>query len=394
MARAHTSTLLPLDRFAAIVGIHPLHFNQCQVDEIAPPRVCGMPFIQYGWQAADTTGRDDIALAIADAESMFAREAGFWPAPKYMHNEVHVLKMNGVWRITPSVKTDYGYLTAIGALTKSVVSAGAAVVYSDVDGDGYQEVATITVATTVTDPNQICIYYPGRTDDYDEIRPIKVTIAAGVATITCRRELLYLDDLVEILNPRAFDGLDAANFLATVDVYRKYIDYSDQGYLTWLEPLCTQCGGTGCTACVLTVHDICTKIINSRQGTLYTEAATYDAVTDTFTYGCDDCGNPSKATLNYVAGWPLDGRNMAGEMERAITYLAVAQLDRPLCACNNVSVFATQWQEDLALRHASQGSAQSYNFSTKLLDNNPFGTTRAAIYAWRIVQKYKIGEGI
>lgn len=393
MARASIPTLLPLDRFAAIIGIHPLHFNQIQVDELAPPQVCGMPFVQHSWQAADRIGREELAQAIADAEYMFAREVGFWPAPKYIHNEVHTLKLNKFWMVRPVVKTDYGYFDSAGLQTTTLIFAGVAVVYSDVDGDGYSETATMVVPTTVTDPNEIHVYYPGKTAPGDEIRPITVSIVGGNATIICRRELLYLDDLAEVLNPRAFDGLDAANFLATVDVYRVYIDHSAQGIFKWFEPLCSLCNGVGCAACTVSTDELCTVMVDKRLGLLKTIVADYDLATDSFTEVCDLERNPDQLYINYLAGWPLDGRNMDREMELAITRLAVAQLDRPICACDHITAYVGHWREDLALRQGSQSGSVSYGFSQKVYDC-PFGTTRGALYAWRVASKYKIGEPV
>lgn len=390
MARASVSTLLPLDRFAAIVGIHPLHFNQMYVADIAMPRVCGMPFLQHSWQSADRIGREEIAQAISDAEYMFAREIGFWPLPKYIPNEFSTLKMNKNWYMRPVVQCQYGYVVSVGTQVKTLLGT-INIVYSDADGDGYSETATMAVATTVTDPDEIVVYYPGFNTDPYEIRPINVSIAGGVATITCRRELLYLDDLVEVLNPQSFDGAQDTNFLATVDVYRKYIDPSDQGLLKWVEPLCNQCGGAGCDACTSSTQTVCSNILDKRLALLrLTEAAWsvdhYDIVE------CTECRNPDQAYVSYLAGWGTSLKTMSPEFERAITYLAVSQLDRQLCACDNIKAFAGRWQEDLALRHSSTSGSQSFGFSPKVFDN-PFGTTKGALYAWKVASRYKIGEG-
>lgn len=383
MARASTPTLLSLDKFAALVGIHPLHFNQTYVDDIAMPRVCGMPFLQHSWQSADRIGREEIAQAIADAEDMWARETGFYTGPKYIASEFTPLKMNGVWLLKPTVQTQYGYIQSVGTLTRTAILPGAAVVYSDIDGDGYTETATIVVATTVTNEAEIKLYYPGTED---EIRPISVSIVAGVATITCRRELLYLNDLVTVLNPRSFDGADDTNFLATVDVYRVYIDPSDQGLLKWLEPLCSACGGLGCYACTSSTQTICTNILDKRVGLLSVTAATWDV--DHFdSVECTESRNPDQIYVNYLSGW------QSNEFDNAISRLAISQLDRPLCSCDHIKAFAGHWSEDLALRQSSSSGSVSFGFSPKSFEN-PFGTTRGALYAWKIASKYKIGEAV
>jgi hypothetical protein len=394
MARANIQTLLPLDRFASIVGIHPLHFNQMYTDPQALPRVCGMPFLQHSWQSADRIGREEIAQAISDAEAMFAREVGFWPAPKYIEDEFSTLRMNKNWLYTPQLQCQYGYFVEAGIQAKVSISAAAPVVYTDNDGDGYKETATIVVATTVTNVDEIRVYYPGYSTPEYEIRPIYVSIVAGVATITCRRELLYLDDLAEVLNPSSFDGLVDANFLATVDVYRVYTDVSDQGSITWQRPLCTQCGGIGCTACITANQTVCTTLLNKRLSLIRLTPADWSV--DHYDIACyTEEQNPDQANINYLAGWAYNGSHvvMDPQFERAITYLAVSQLDRPLCACDHIKAFAGHWSEDLAIRQSSTSGSVSYGFDSKVF-NNPFGTTRGAVYAWRVASKYKIGEAI
>ena len=73
MARAETLTKLPLDRWAQLMGINPMHFNGVFHPD-SPPTVCQQPWLQHPWQAADRLGREDIANAIAFLAS---READF-----------------------------------------------------------------------------------------------------------------------------------------------------------------------------------------------------------------------------------------------------------------------------------------------------------------------------
>ncbi len=55
------------------MGIHPLHGNQVFLPSL-PATVCAQPWLQHAWQDVDRIGRDDLALAIREAEDDIERE--------------------------------------------------------------------------------------------------------------------------------------------------------------------------------------------------------------------------------------------------------------------------------------------------------------------------------
>ncbi len=66
MGRSEVLTKLPLDRWAKIMGIDPLHFNGV-LDDTHTTQSCEQPWMQFAWQSNDRIGREDIAVAIAQA---------------------------------------------------------------------------------------------------------------------------------------------------------------------------------------------------------------------------------------------------------------------------------------------------------------------------------------
>lgn len=402
MARANTHTILPLDRFAAICNMHPLHFNQVTVDIVAPVTTCDMPVVQYSWQTADKIGREEIATAIADAESIIKQYAGFNPGPDWIADEraqfdrtrwPEIYNANGrdVRGLRVSIRTGSGYVISGGIETKDLIDDNVAIVYSDADGDGYEETATITVNTTVTDTKEIALYYPGKdADNAWQIRPLKsVVINAGVATITCRREQLVLESLQEGLAANGVNGLDDANFLSLIDVYRKYNDPSQQIQMLWSPGTDCVCAGEGCASCTHATQYGCFLVREPRLGIIIPNPATWN-VDDLSWSGTSfaDFRAPDQARLWYYAGININ-QNMIPEWERAITYLALSMLDRPLCACRPLESFVAHWKEDLSYRQSSQSQSSSFNLSRKWLDN-PIGTTRGALYAWQLIRKMMI----
>lgn len=404
MARAATKTLLSLDRFAELIGMHPLHFNQVEINsgDIAPIRNCGSPIAQYGWQYADRIGREEVAQIIAEAESILSNYLGFDLLPtwqvQYRAGAFGGINSRGHWQ---AIQTTKGYVISGGVEAKTLIDDAVAIVYSDDDGDSYNETATISVATTVTNIEEIAVYYPGESGvDEWEIRPIKVSISGGIATITCKREQLVKPELFMSLNDnRAVNGLDNTNFLTTVDVYRHYNDPQTQIQFMW-EPsanciTCTTCDS--CVSCTYTTQNGCLFVRNSRLGLVAASPASWNATTSVFDSAeFSGCRVPDTALLSYRAGYRdmnlrMPSKTMASKYEHAIARLAVTLLHRPMCGCPTIEKSVSYWRDDLAERHSTQGGSWTHNLSRKLLDC-PFGTSRGALYAWQTVKDDAIGH--
>lgn len=404
MAIATTRTLLPLDRFAAIAGIHPCHFNQVTIADLAPATVCDMPVVKYSWQNADAVGREEIAQAIADAEAILELHAGFSPAPRWVADE-RVPGIRPLWPelfngnarnvrgMATSLRTKLGYVISGGIEGKTLIQSADAIVYTDPNGDGYFETATIITPTTVLEPEEIAIYYPGKSgQDAYEIRPIQVTIAGSNATIVCRREQLVLESLQESFDARAVDGLDNANFLTTVDVYRHYNNPEQQVQFMWEG---CACNGEGCAACSHATQYGCLLARDYKLGIVVPHPATWDPTSNAFDTSCYSVSRaPEQARLWYYAGYrdmrsSTPNISMSSEWERAVTYLALSLLDRPLCACKPLEAFVSYWKEDLSYNQASTAVSTSFTLSRRRLDN-PIGTTRGALNAWRLIQRTRI----
>lgn len=403
MARADTRTLIPLDTFFKNIGIHPLLANQVTMADITPEGDCGVPLLQYSWQHADRVGREEIAQAIADAEDRLAGALSFriaptwevaetinYPRPYEPQTPTALWDVRGLWN---TVRTRFGHVISGGVESKTLLKANATITYSDLDGDGYFERATITVINIpagVT-ADQLAVYYvvdvttPVTTaaDPAWEIRPISATISGTTATIVCRREQLAQPALLMKMLPVAIDGATNASFVTVVDVYRRWNDPQTQVEFQWEEPCATEVGSFSTQAGVLTVLD-------SKLGVVRLQPATWDATTETFTAAYfTGCRPPDRVRLWYRAGWQYNQSMTQIDpiWQRAVTYYALALLDRPLCPCNTLSAFTQHWREDLALRRANQQSNTSYSIAQRIL-GNPFGTYRGAIYAWEQALRY------
>lgn len=417
MAKARQQTKLPLDRFASILGLHPLHFNQVYLDLSGLPvtnqRFCDNSWLQYAWQNNDAVGREDLATALAEAEAKIEQYLGHSLIPTWEVDEWQPTVRP--WRpelINLSVSDIRGYAQTAEVAKKHVVSGGiqaktlivadSPITYSDEDGDGYEETATLTVpGVTFTAPCELAVYAPvsdgvvpsGGLDEW-EIRPISATIDTNtdIATIRLRREQLVLPSLLEAVITTGVEGSNNANFLEEVDVYRKYNDPQRQVQFLW-EPFaygCATCNGNGCPTCSYSTQEGCFSLRDDpRHGLIAFHPATWDADDLDFTPAAWALQRqPDLVRVWYYAGY-RDKRKacpmleMDDDLAYTVSIYAATLLDRPICGCNNVVEFIEKWREDLA----KISDRAKYQITQDDLAN-PLGTTRGAVFAWKRVSRY------
>lgn len=419
MARAETITKLPLDRWAQIIGIHPAHFNGVYFGD--SPTVCQQPWMQQPWQAADRVGREEVALAIAQAEADIEAQLGYrlmpswevdeWrPTVRPWRPELANLSVTDIRGFGQIAFANWGYFVSGGVKASDLIEAEVAIVYTDEDNDDYDEIATVTVTVDEgQDPCEIHIYYPvSHTmvltggDDRWEIRPITVSIVGTTATIRFHREQAVFPDLYSDYFPpdddshlRGVDGAIDGNFLTAVDVYRVYNDPQTQVTMMW-EPLGSgcSCNGSGCERCAYATQTGCLMVRGDpRQSIVVYQPGEWDADTQQFTSLAYAVGRqPDIARLYYLAGWQSKGLScplaqMDPDWARAVAYYAASLLDRPICECNNIKSWVDYWQRDLAVA----GVDESLRVPDSMLDN-PFGTRRGAVFAWQRVKDKMIGK--
>jgi len=400
MARSEFITWLPLDDWFKIMGLNPLHTNQLS-STLFSNNVCGDVWFQNSWLHSDRVGRDDIALAIQQAEKTIAAEAGYNLIPDWTEQErlqytrPSVPEVYNIWGTNPrfqmkSVELKKAHVISGGVRTKSIVLAGAAIVRSDADGDGYSEHCTVTVPTSVTDENEIRIYYPGESGaDAWEIRPIKVSLTGGNAVITFKSWQVVDAAAQDILNAEALDAADDTNYETTVDVYRVYNDPSTQVQFLWeSDPDCL-CGSETCTAGELSTQAGCFHIRDERLGLVVPVSASWDAATSKFVFTeWSAYREPDQIRFWYYSGYKdmqvtRPNVTMAPYWQYAVAVYAASLLERPVCGCSNANQFIDKWRRDSAF-----GSQQEGGFTvTAEIAANKLGTSMGAIYAYKRIQQ-------
>lgn len=399
MARAETVTKLPLDRWAAIFGINPIHFNQCSIAGLSSP-LCEAGWFQADWQDTDRVSRDQLASAIRQAEDNIENYLGFNLMPGW---EVEERQAYGTRPLRPelvsagydirgrrsAIQLDRGYFIEGGVEAKTLILQSQSFSWGDRDGDGLNETGVLEV--TVPEGSAVCeleLYYPeeGGADRW-QIRPVAVTLDGTTATFTFKRELVVRKNKLLEPNPRGSNYDDDDSFLSEVDVYRRYNDPSQQATLIWEGCVC---GGASCVACATTEATACLRVRDDDRFSFVTcTPATYDADSELWIAAVPPFRRqPDAVRVNYRAGWrdrrlPCPTVEMDNDLANIVAIYAASMLDRKVCDCNGLQEGIGRWQRDLAA-----GTASNKNSTTNdgVIDC-PFGTREGGVEAWRRLKR-------
>ena len=415
-------TLLSIHRYAKIMGINPIHFSGASAGDVMPAAAsCNDIWRQYSWQANDRVSRWDLADAIFQVEEELATFLGYPLAPTWIENEIqrypqfyrNDMRGNGrdIAGNIKGISTGYGKLIAAGVrgvtLVGTATTAGGSLVYSDNDGDGFAELASIVLPTTVTDARVIKLFYPDHDGDLEwEVRPLRsITIAGGVATILLDSWLLIDPVLyeefptVDEMQIRAIDITTTANYLTSVDVYHEYVDTTEaSAEFIWEPPPSCTCGGVGCAACDLSTQDGCAHVRDFNAGIIVPVPATYNE--DEATWATADwglCREPDAVRVSYYAGNVdrlfLSGRSLdplSDYWAHTIAWMATARLERPFCSCANLAALQEDLRQNLASTRLPSGAGQ---YVTRDVLSSPFGTLKGEVRAWQRCLRHKDRRG-
>ena len=415
-------TLLSVGRYASIMGINPVHFWGATAAEINPMVMpvtsCATVWRKYDWQNADQISRCSVVAAIKQAEYDIARVLGFFPGPMWLVEEEHrypqpyrpVYTSGNGLDTTMRMKTvnsDYGKVIETGQRAVSYIGSATipthSLVYTDEDGDGFYETATITLALTsdATDVREIKVYHTGTGGNQEwEIRPVRYKAIVGPnVQIVLDSWLLINPNLYEALPTEdqtpAIDISTLANFLTTVDVYREYVDHTlPSSQFIWETDMragCSFCGGAGCEDCSPTTQDGCATIRDTNLGIITPFPASYDRATASWSRDLWAEGRePERVKLWYYAGevdqWHLKSIRLdplSDEWATVIAWLATARMRKQPCGCGNVQTIMTELMTDVSRSSRETGSF----FPTPSMMTSPFGTRKGEVMAWERISR-------
>ncbi len=433
MARADTITLLSIDRYATIMGINPMRFSGAQPVNLADgsqlfqiANEVQKTWPQFAYQTEDQVSREELAREIAIAEREIAEFLGFWPAPRWISDEIHTyprphrpetfgfgINVRGLFK---EIKVRWDRFLLAGQRAATEIESSVTVAYSDEDGDGFNETATVTVLAVSTDITNVCdikVYYEGFGGDQSyEIRPPRTATLVGTTFTATFWVWQMIEPSVQEEFPSnaagtgggvGIDVTDLTNLIDNVDVYREFTDFSQPSAQFFTEDfphgvlpfsgICSSCSGTGCTACELSTQNGCIHFRDVNNGLVVPVPATFDEDNEQWNPAQWACNRePSSVKVWYYAGEVSEQfkrsttcRPMTTRMERAVANLATARLKRPYPANNNVLSFVRDLQRD---RTVTPPDGESFLLSEDDLDN-PFGTLGGEIKTYRSLRTLK-----
>lgn len=398
MARCSTPTGLPLDTWAAILGISPWEFNNCRYPA-AKAAQCADSIYQFPWQR-DHLSREEIGEAIADAELMLAQELLYWPYPKYFVGEIQQYTRphqrdlfggagtpRGEWK---TVQLNWKKIHSGGAINRTTIGTilSADIARLDEDSDGVFETFTATITdasiANITDANELALYFTANFrhgEDLGEtwrIRPLTVTITGTTAVFRGSRPLLINPENEFGVSATPLDPTDDSNYVDEVLCCRVFTDDTAteaqpyQGVAEWATI-------PGCTAnCTFQVKALCLGEHNNDQGRIFAA----------FGFPCDwpyGDREPDRVNVNYLAGLPLVNGQIGNEMARIITYLSVSLLANEKCGCDRSNRILARWRKRVT-RFEDNNAEGAEAFTA---NKTPFPMTEGGAYAWSRVKRMR-----
>lgn len=373
MARSRTTTRLSLERWARVMGLSIVHFNNLRDND---QEAQAKPY----WTQ---TAHDDLATFIAQAEYML-REGdkaeqyglGFDVCPVARSSMfVFVPDVDPWWKAV--VKLLYGHVQDLGAESWTALEADVTVPFSD-------DTATITLTGMASDinPEEVYVYYrtadgaDAARDPGFEIRDLHVVVSGTTITITGHKAQFVKLSVLEADEPA--DYATASNFVTAVDVYRMTVDDELPVTIHWDRYAETATGDPGSDI----TQDGTARLTDKRQGWFQPRPAAYSGGAHSFEFPTYS-GEPDRLTVAYVAGYAWGStayRRIAQPLEMAVVRLA--NVLSPNYEHGLSDLASLKWQSDRKVDRNSPlqpGEKES-----------PFGLTEGARFAWRVIRQMQL----
>lgn len=352
--------------------VSPWHFNQ------VTGTGTDAPLSTPGQQVYVQPERETITEGIKAAQALTYPLLGFYHRPMYTTVRVDLSMRKPIRSQTFEVRT--GHVHNVARRGTTVIEAAAAVVYSDEDGDGIDETATITVSTTVADASQVQVFFKAAdslaaaADPRYQIEPLSVSIAGGTATITGHRSLFvtpaiwrrpYNAPNYNSSSKLYAETTDANDFVTEVAVYRVYPDESAGAAVIYCSSL-----SDGLSERV-TAYDATGLVVDSRNGLVRLIPPSGCL--------CSSGVGVRYADVSIYSGLPLDPYTHAPDhaLELAILRLTNAEMPMPTPPSD-------------ARANIFFGDTQVYSPGTLApsMLQNPLGVKVGQVEAWRTIQRY------
>jgi hypothetical protein len=397
---------LSLNYWRELLGFHPWHTFQFSNSLIPITSECNGLVYESAYVAADRAGRREIRTAIERAEQLVFQHASFWPSPRFSSVTIGPERYgrygsDGRWL---SVTLPEGEIRALGAETETGANT-VNVTYSDADSDDLYETATVTatVPSGTLASEVVCRFLAADCGPVapPEIEPRSVSVSGTTATIvfdtwTLTRPVRYASPIQQSLDPGNGAAPGVTVVAQQIEVLRRRADPTGtttdtaMALLTWeTSPwpswACCPSGGASYDPAATATAIARAVIRDAAAGIVAFGEASYNPSIAQWDAACNwsQCRPPDRITIRYQAGIPREGTRMREDWAVVVARLAAAELARPICACTSANKELDEWQTDLS----RTGVGQMDLFQAPQDFDNPLGSRRGQVYAWRSIQR-------
>ena len=407
-----TKTSLCLDRWAEIMSINPLAFNNIDIGNCVEDAINGCKmWAQDTYQ--DEFNIETLATYIQLAEQKIESYLGVKVAPTaicheqieipyYYRRELGKLDLQQL-----KFQTAYKEVRKFGQEKRKFLGE-ATIVYTDEDGDGFKEIATLTLTTDEVDLDycgiEVDICPTARCNNICPVINIDLNVLEGILTIKSYTWLFRKEENIKIgfsKLHRSIDGCDTDNFLDCVGVYYRSIDpCKPQAEIVWnrTDKCFNDTFWTSASSCGRDCSTFrlpaCVKILDKCRGIFQLEYQRYDD-TGCLVSGCTcnlPCFPPDYIEVNYISGCKSNCTScndcgVCDQLERTVAILAAAMLPQAFCNC---TCLQTQLQYYQTNATAKANGILTYGVPFEIL-NNPFGQRFGEIEAYqnlKVLEEY------
>ena len=284
-----------------------------------------------------TRQRNLISSALIRAQTQMEEIVNFYLSPTWTYQEPHAP--------TTPIHLSKCWVRELGVKSRALVDTYTIDYGGLYDADEFLISPVHIDVITAASFESLSIHYP---ISQVEIIPSSYESITGGYRIYIPISRLATESMVD---GQVYSALDIASYQLSIEVYST----------TTIDPIASFTTITSSTPCEETSTDPdCTKIINSKTSIVRVSQNNYK--------------NNREVLINYLSYLTPDD-----VIKTAIIRLAHTLLEREPCACDKVRYI---WEKD------------RLESDLPNVSECPFGTTVAAMYAWKIAQKYRVIRGV
>lgn len=366
---------LDLNTWRKKFGMHPYHFFGLSNNLVPISDGCPSLVREFSWQFANAAGRADVERAIAEVEEQFATYIGAWPYPKTI---TEVLNVGGANR---NLKLSYGKLISLGQPVATTVSTNA-VDYTDDDGDGVIDTATmyatVPTGTLAFELSALTTIAEGRV-----VRPRPRSIELSSSTVA-----KFVYDAPTLVKTLFRDRAVSPNSGWNPNTVPPDTASPYNTQLTVIRTVITNSSTVPSATDVETGERVEISIRDSNLG--YVSLDGWNTYSPGVGVGWCLPHWPRQLSISYLSGTALNSVGQYNdELATVIARFAASRVARKVCSCDTANAELYDWQKDLAITGATDEL-----FAVPDDVNNPFGSRRGAIQAWRYADDRSLSVGV